>query len=47
MKKIIISLDHVVGAIMAAYEKEMEIKSCSLVSASSFRPLSEKSARAS
>ena len=28
MKKIIISLDHVVGAIMAAYEKEMEIKSC-------------------
>ena len=27
MKKIIISLDHVVGAIMAAYEKEMEIKS--------------------
>ena len=28
MKKIIISLDHVVGAIMAAYEKEMEVKSC-------------------
>ena len=28
MKKIIISLDHVVGAIMAAYEKEMEIQSC-------------------
>ena len=28
MKKIIISLDHVVGAIMAAYQKEMEIKSC-------------------
>ena len=28
MKKIIISLDQVVGAIMAAYEKEMEIKSC-------------------
>ena len=27
MKKIIISLDHVVGAIMAAYEKAMEIKS--------------------
>ena len=27
MKKIIISLDHVVGAIMAADEKEMEIKS--------------------
>ena len=27
MKKIIVSLDHVVGAIMAAYEKEMEIKS--------------------
>ena len=27
MKKIIISLDHVVGAIMAAYEKEMGIKS--------------------
>ena len=28
MKKIIISLDHVVGAIMAAYEKEMEIQRC-------------------
>ena len=27
MKKIIISLDHVVGAIMAAYEREMGIKS--------------------
>ena len=27
MKKIIVSLDHVVGAIMAAYEKEMGIKS--------------------
>ena len=27
MKKIIVSLDHVVGALMAAYEKEMEIKS--------------------
>ena len=27
MKKIIISLDHVVGAIMAAYEREMKIKS--------------------
>ena len=28
MKKIIISLDHVMGAIVAAYEKEMGIKSC-------------------
>ena len=27
MKKIIISLDHIVGALMAAYEKEMVIKS--------------------
>ena len=27
MKKIIVSLDHVVGALMAAYEKEMVIKS--------------------
>ena len=27
MKKIIVSLDHVVGALMAAYEKEMGIKS--------------------
>ena len=28
MKKIIISLDHVMGAIVAAYEKEMKIQSC-------------------
>ena len=27
MKKIIISLDHVMGAIVAAYEREMKIKS--------------------
>ena len=27
MKKIIISLDHVMGAIEAAYEREMKIKS--------------------